>query len=191
MPPDPTIQDAQLVSSRPVMDINAIQQVTQDFRILKHLLMALVLDRKAQVVLEVGTDVGDSTRVFSSCLQLTGGKLYTIDKEPPKQNWLESWPIKNVLFTLGDSITVPWGEPLDLLFLDGDHTAEHLRKELDYFARRVKVGGRVALHDTCHNEFGQEITGVIRQFCQEQQLVWTEYPFQHGLAVIDVSHPIQ
>ena len=191
MPESPIVQDAQLVPPRPPFDLEKVPQMTGDFKILKHLLMALVLDRKAQVVLEVGTDVGDSTRIFSSCLQITGGKLYTIDKEPPKQNWLEGWPVKNVIFIQGDSITVPFGEPLDLLFLDGDHTAEHLRKELDYFARRVKVGGRIALHDTCHNEFGQEITGVIRQFTQEQQLVWTEYPFQHGLAVIDVSHPVQ
>ena len=189
MPTD--IQDAQLVPSRPTFDIEHVYQATGDFKILKHLLMALTLDRKAQIVLEVGTDVGDTTRILSSCLQLTGGKLSTIDKDPPKQNWLASWPLKNVTFILGDSITIPWGEPLDLLWLDGDHTAEHLTKELAYFGRRVKVGGRIALHDTCHSEFGQGITGVIRAFCQEQQLVWTEYPFQHGLAVIEVSHPVQ
>ena len=190
MPTEPLIQDAQVIPPPP-FDLEKVQQVTQDFKILKHLLMALVLDRKAQVILEVGTDVGDSTRVFSSCLQMTGGKLYTIDKEVPKQNWLESWPLKNVTFILGDSITIPWGEPLDLLWLDGDHTVDHLTKELAYFGRQVKVGGRIALHDTCHNEFGQGITGVIRAFCQEQQLTWTEYPFQHGLAVIDVSHSVQ
>jgi predicted O-methyltransferase YrrM len=39
------------------------------------------------------------------------------------------------------------GEPLDLLFHDGDHSAEGVRKDFEMYAPLVRKGGIVAFHD--------------------------------------------
>jgi predicted O-methyltransferase YrrM len=39
------------------------------------------------------------------------------------------------------------GAPLDLLFLDGDHSADGVRRDFDMYAPLVRPGGIIALHD--------------------------------------------
>ena len=51
--------------------VDAIPQTTQDFASIKYLMYQLVLEGKYQKVLEIGTNVGDSTRIFSAALQAT------------------------------------------------------------------------------------------------------------------------
>jgi predicted O-methyltransferase YrrM len=40
-----------------------------------------------------------------------------------------------------------WRLPIDLLFIDGDHTEEGVRRDWDLFAPHVRPGGHVAFHD--------------------------------------------
>lgn len=171
--------------------IDAIPQTTQDFEAFKFLLFELVTQGRYQRVVEVGTDVGDSTRIFSTALQATAGQLITIDAVAPKGNWHEQWAVKNVKFITSDVKLLQWKEPIDLLFLDGDHTYEAVQWELANLAIHVREGGKVLLHDIYHSEFGEPITKAIREWTKLHELCWTAYPHQHGLAIIEVSHPLQ
>ena len=41
----------------------------------------------------------------------------------------------------------PRGEPLDLLFIDGDHSYDGVRADFELYGRLVRPGGLIALHD--------------------------------------------
>ena len=41
-------------------------------------------------------------------------------------------------------------EPIDLLFLDGDHSYEAIRRDFVEWSPKVKVGGYLAMHDVVH-----------------------------------------
>ena len=40
-----------------------------------------------------------------------------------------------------------WREPIDFLFIDGDHSWEAVRQDWEDWTGHVRIGGRVALHD--------------------------------------------
>ena len=52
------------------------------------------------------------------------------------------------------------GQPLDFLFIDGDHTYEGVKKDFDLYSSLVAPGGLVALHD------------VVRRVDQPRIEVW-------------------
>jgi hypothetical protein len=41
------------------------------------------------------------------------------------------------------------GEPVDLLFIDGDHTYEGVKADYELYSPLVRPGGLVAFHDVC------------------------------------------
>ena len=43
-----------------------------------------------------------------------------------------------------------WYEPIDLLFLDGDHSYEAVRQDFEDWAPKIRPGGYLALHDAMH-----------------------------------------
>ncbi len=49
-----------------------------------------------------------------------------------------------------------WTEPVDLVFIDGDHAAEACRADWELFSRWVQPGGVVVLHDARMDKPGGE-----------------------------------
>ena len=43
-----------------------------------------------------------------------------------------------------------WREPVDMVFLDGDHAYDAVKRDLQDWAARVRPGGYLALHDVVH-----------------------------------------
>jgi predicted O-methyltransferase YrrM len=43
-----------------------------------------------------------------------------------------------------------WQQPIDLLFLDGDHSYEAVRQDFEDWAPKIRPGGFLALHDVVH-----------------------------------------
>ena len=170
--------------------VDSVPQTTQDFAEFKYLLYDVITSIKAQKVFETGTNVGDSTRILSKALEETGGKLVTIDLKPPENNWPESWPLKNIQFAQGDASKLQIKDSIDVLFLDDDHAAEAVKQRLQNLGPAVRVGGKIALHDTCHSEFGPGIFKAVHDFCRENALWYTHYPLGHGMIIIEVSHPL-
>lgn len=170
--------------------VDSVPQTTQDFALLKGLLYDVVVTSQAKVVFETGTNVGDSTRILSTALQVTSGKLWTVDLKPPEGEWPKTWPVQNIEFIQGDAGKLRIKEQIDVLFLDDDHAAEAIAQRLRNLGPSVKVGGKIVLHDSSHSEFGEGIHAAIRSFCREQQLWYTDYPLGHGLTIIEVSHAL-
>ena len=64
------------------------------------------------------------------------------------------------------------GEPLDVLFIDGDHSYEGVRADFERYAPLVRSGGIVLLHDvnedfrTRHGQETPSISGEVPRFWQ-------------------------
>jgi predicted O-methyltransferase YrrM len=61
------------------------------------------------------------------------------------------------------------GEPLDVLFIDGDHSYEGVRADFEHYSPLVRPGGLIALHDINSNqvEGGSAISGDVPRYWQE------------------------
>ncbi len=65
------------------------------------------------------------------------------------------------------------GEPLDFLFIDGDHSYDGVRADFERYGRLVRPGGLIALHDvnddfrTRHGVDSPSISGEVPRFWQE------------------------
>src|SRR3990167_4571505 len=154
---------------------------------------------QATRVLELGTSVGVSTRLISQALQVTKGHLWSIDINPPIDNWHLAWDCSNIAFLQHDALTYPWKQEVDLLFIDDKHSYRHLLQELRKYAPWVRAGGVIYVDDTTkaddtfsHEQFcGLAVTWAIQMYCRELQLPWHSYHEDaQGLAEIPVPSQI-
>lgn len=179
------------VQAPQVHPIETVPQTTNNYRALKYLLFQTIVEFRIQRVLETGTDVGDITRILSTALQATGGKLVSVDIVPPKNAWHESWAVKNVDFVTGDATQLAWANELDLLVLDDKHEVEHLTKELDRLGVWVKKGGKIIIPGLYQKDMGDKIFQAVREWTFKHLLCWTAYPHDIGLVIIEVSHQLK
>ena len=168
-----------------------------------------VRELKAKTVIELGTNFGFSTREFATALRETGGRLYSIDINPPIDDWPRKWalgtklPIDHLTFVQHDSLTLdlePFAkEPVDILFIDDRHTYRHLLQVLRKYAPLVRAGGRIFVDDPTHCDgaptpelnCGASVLWAVALWCREVNLpftCWTEDPY--GLIEITVAKPI-
>jgi len=136
-----------------------------------------VISMNAKIVLEFGTREGYSTRLFSKALSLTGGRITTVDINPPKEPFTE----ENIM-----TITMPVEEfsgfYCDILYIDDWHNGFHLYYELNRFAKLAKV---VMIHDV---SLDNELMDAIREWCRHNMVIYTIYPMNGcGLAVLEIE----
>ena len=167
----------------------SVIQLTPDYAPLIGNMLEMVLNTKAQVILETGTNIGDSSRIWLEGLSKTGGELWTIDVKEYDNSWADG--IKNIHFIRGSSTEIPWDKPIDILYLDSDHSYGHVTRELVKFGPYVKEGGAIVMNDTCHHECGWEVTQALRHFMLAAGLChWTENVRGYGLAIVQVTKQI-
>lgn len=58
-------------------------------------------------------------------------------------------------------------ESLDLLFIDGDHTYEGVKKDFNQYTKLVKKGGLIALHDIHRSSFHEQHGCFVHNFWDE------------------------
>jgi len=120
-----------------------------------------------EVVVEIGSARGRSTCALAlACRQNGRGKVYAID--PHNVNdWTESGTGGQTLPFLRERLhdyeledwceiirgeskdaSQKWCRPIDLLFIDGDHTLEGVRQDFEQFSPWLRANGLVVFHDT-------------------------------------------
>lgn len=84
------------------------------------------------------------------------------------------------------------GRELDLLFIDGDHTADGVRRDFETYAPLVREGGIIALHDIVDGP--EEVVGGVPEFWRSLRDLDTseliEDPEQGGYGLGIVRHSV-
>jgi predicted O-methyltransferase YrrM len=131
-----------------------------------HLLYGLARLIQPKVIVEIGSARGVSTCTLAlACAENGGGHVYAIDPHQLNewtdvgtkggtleflQERLHSYRLDQFCTIIrkpsGDA-AVTWNQTIDLLFIDGDHTLEGVRKDFEGFAPWVRDDGLVVVHD--------------------------------------------
>lgn len=129
-----------LDESRPITEFDV------SFRLedAQELSMGLDLLPKNPVGLTIGSHLGASD--FFMCTYRPDLTLYSLDCEPlPK--WILNMRGLNAIPLKGMSDSYPWDKPLDILFIDGDHSSVWVRNDITKFGPFVRPGGIICGHD--------------------------------------------
>lgn len=129
-------------------------------------LLEIVKAKKPRTILEIGTAKGGTLFLFSKVAQ-EGARILSLDMPGlPGEVFFRKWRA-NFFRSFGEEktkIMLYWlnshsnksferiksaigKEMLDVLFIDGDHSYEGVRKDFEMYSKLVKPGGIVAMHD--------------------------------------------
>lgn len=119
-------------------------------------LFNLVIELKAKVVVELGA--GQSTYVLCAAAKETGGEFYSIDIDPSAhqrgftegRGILQKEPGYHFIGGSDMDVVITWDKNIDFLFIDTTHAYSHTLCELREWTPHVRVGGKIAMHDTHH-----------------------------------------
>lgn len=106
---------------------------------------------------EIGTRSGISTMALALAARAVGGKVYTMDiVEDDRANAMTNIGTGGlsgfVKYMTCDSTKTDFPEPLDILFIDGDHSYEGVFADYERHSPNVKDGGVIFFHDPCSCE---------------------------------------
>ena len=130
------------------------------------LLHGLVISAKPRVVVEIGSARGRSTCFMGMALKNNGsGRLYAIDPHTrttwndldssdtfeflkSNVNKLGLQQYVEILRNTSEEIARNWDRTIDILFIDGDHSYEGVKRDWGLFSPFVQPFGSVIFHDT-------------------------------------------
>lgn len=98
------------------------------------------------VLLEIGRKHGGSTVIMAAALD--DGSLCSIDivmHDDVAENMADI--NKDVEYITSDSKDVGWDRPIDLVFIDGDHSYKGVKNDIKVFTPHVVEGGYAVFHD--------------------------------------------
>lgn len=109
------------------------------------------------VGVEVGRNMGGSTFLLAQAVK--NGKIHSIDIAPKDDVGLShglrhAGLLSKVELIVGDANEVEVGGTFDFAFIDGDHSYESAKKDMERWAPRVKIGGLVIFHDMASTRAG-------------------------------------
>jgi predicted O-methyltransferase YrrM len=131
-----------------------------------HMLKQEVADKMTELItpmdvkriVEIGTGFGESAKFFSGLKP--DATIYTVDGfglygDGRIYNRLEHDKVKaineslgrNVIQILANSYKVPWELPIDVLFIDGDHSYEGCRMDFINYGPMVRNKGLIVFDD--------------------------------------------
>src|SRR5438876_5242921 len=115
---------------------------------------------KPKIIVELGRYVGDSTFAFLSAIEnnSNSGFIYSIDIVEPNKIIVDdvnrfNWN-KNIEMITSDALDFAdiWknnhgSRSIDLLYIDDDHSYDHVKNELYKWVPNVKSGGTILMDD--------------------------------------------
>jgi predicted O-methyltransferase YrrM len=108
-------------------------------------------------VVEIGSDAGGMLWAFR---EAGAGRVIGVDLPNGRYGSGRALQSHGADVVLGDShrqvtkdelVALLDGRPIDLLFIDGDHTYDGVRADWRMYGPLVRFGGLVAFHDICHH----------------------------------------
>lgn len=107
--------------------------------------------KENSLLVEIGSYYGRSAAFFS----LTNPKIriLSIDREVVMdQSVLKLGNVTQIL-SGSAQVSKSFGWPIDFLFIDGNHSPEGVKKDIDAWTKFVKIGGFVLFHDYSKIEY--------------------------------------
>lgn len=143
-----------------------IKSIGSGLRYGGYLLYGIARAMRPQTCVEIGSARGLSACLIGKALKENGfGKLYAIDPHV-QTNWndtnsidtfgvmqanLARFGVQNyveIIREFSTKVAPDWDKPIDLLFIDGDHSYEGVKSDWEGFSRHIKPFGLVIFHDT-------------------------------------------
>jgi predicted O-methyltransferase YrrM len=151
------------------------------------------------VACEIGSYVGASTAFLATAASRKGGHVHAVDTwqndamgcEPPRDTFglfqENTRPLRNFITThrgraeqLKDQIP-----PVNLLFLDGDHSYAATKANLDDYAAKIKRGGILAVHDIHYDDVQRAVRNAF------QSDTWVDIGVVDSLQSFRVGRPLE
>jgi predicted O-methyltransferase YrrM len=179
----------------------------------RFVLYGLVRCMQPKTIVEIGSSRGLSTCTLAlGCRHNGAGRVYAID--PHVNNaWTDRGTHGTTLTFLGDrlrdyelepycqvmtmtsqEIAETWSEPIDLLFIDGDHTYEGVKYDFEAFAPWLTRHAVVLFHDSMWEHYRQDANyrtdiGVPRYLDELQRRGYqtVTFPDVPGLTLMSAS----
>jgi cephalosporin hydroxylase len=145
--------------------------------------LKLLSQRPSAVVLEIGTDKGGTFFLLARVVA-SDGLLLSLDLPAGQGSAYPAW--RELLYrgfardrqrielvrsdshdprTFDKVKQLLGGRPLDLLFIDGDHSYDGVKKDFEMYSRLVAKGGTIAFHDIV--EGAEASVGGVPRFWRE------------------------
>jgi len=121
----------------------------EEWAILKNL-VGVILKYVPGCIVEIGCGV--STYILAEHAKSHGVKFYTCDTQWGKLEKIKkNIGYDNLIPFHGRSISFieTFNDTPSVVFIDGDHNAKVVRKEVNFFLDKLNIGGVLFLHDTC------------------------------------------
>lgn len=161
-------------------------------------LHSTVLSYAAPVVIELGVGWGNSTSALLAAVTEADGMLWSVDRGEVRKTGMipdDWWGDAHWKFLQADDLSEEAGEWLpgrcDVLFVDSDHSYEHVLATLETHMPRVRPGGIALFHDTQFRhpatDLGEPTGDVARaldDYCARQELAWVNRAGSYGLGVV-------
>lgn len=131
-------------------------------------------------ILEIGVHCGISTTAFLAGLEAHGGHLYSSDVHPSCRYVHFGHPLWTFYCTWAGDVPNP-ELPLDVLFIDGDHSLEGVLSDLETWGGYAKL---ILLHDADTASF-PGVRSAIEDYCYRKEL---KHELRKGSAGLEVIY---
>ncbi len=136
---------------------------------------SLVRASKPRVVIEIGRLDGYSTAFLALALKGNShGHLYSIEISPrPSASALfQKLGLVDVITLIDDDskrVARHWSEPIDFLFIDGEHTYSSAMADLEGFYPSLIKGAVVVFHDSMFTNTRCQIPAVVSALLRQKR----------------------
>ena len=134
----------------------------------------------AGAIVEIGSWKGRSTTWLASGARLAGQRVYAIDphrgsREDPTADTLKEFrdnlarngvaDVVEPMVMTSEEAAASMTRPIELLFIDGDHSYDGVRRDAELWLPRVMEGGTVMFHDVATAAYSGPRRIVQRMVC--------------------------
>lgn len=130
-------------------------------------------------VLEIGVHCGISTTAFLAGLEEHGGRLYSVDVHPSCRYVHYGHPQWVFYCPWAGDVPTP-DLPLDVLYIDGDHSYAAVLNDLNTWGPHAKL-------ILCHDATWPDVRKAIDEFCSSRKCLHYMRPDSSGLEVIHLQ----
>lgn len=141
--------------------------------------------QKLENILEVGTWEGGTALLWAHIVAPYGGRVVCSDLSFKKDKVYDlpnfNWAKKFIIEIEGDSHEPKQVDKIrehgmyDMIFIDGDHSYEGVKKDFYNFYPMLKKGGYIVLHDILDSEYHRSMGCFVADFWKEIILEFPHY----------------